>query len=283
MLYNLDEHDSKEIANFLMDKFKISIIPDRFDYSAETISKDSNIKNVEKTAINYLLYKLNSADGIIPEDVNIFQAASLKADLFDNEIILSKKEIETTKEGAEVPAINSAIELNPEAYPEEPVVEQSEDVPVAQEPVIDEDTQKESIPEPEVVPIINELTEVKAVEEKSVVEPKNAPVIEGPAQEIVEEVHNAESETSFAGENPSSEPQPAPVIEDPVKADVAEEPIEGEIAPEKPKNPFSRIVACFTQKPNSGDSISIEATDVKGNNSKEKDSTEEPKKELTDN
>lgn len=231
MLYNLDKHDSKEIANYLMGKFKISIIPDRFDYSVETINKDSSIKNVETTTINYLLYKLNSADGIIPEDVNIFQAASLKADLLDNEIILS------------------------------------EDVPVEEEPVIEEGIQKESIPEPEVAPIIKEPIEVKAVEGEPVVRPEATPVIEGPAQEIVEEVHIAEAETTFVGEEPSLEPEPAHV-------DVVEEPVEGEVEPKKPKNPFSRIVTWFTQKPDSNDSISIEATDVKGKDNK---------KELSDN
>ena len=80
-LTDLGSNDKAKISELLMQKFKINIIPDKFDYSAKSIEDDASVKNVQANTINYVLYKLNSSDGITVEDIGIFQAASVKSDL----------------------------------------------------------------------------------------------------------------------------------------------------------------------------------------------------------
>ena len=80
-LTDLGSNDKAKISELLMQKFKINIIPDKFDYSAKSIEDDTSVKNVQANTINYVLYKLNSSDGITIEDIGIFQAASVKSDL----------------------------------------------------------------------------------------------------------------------------------------------------------------------------------------------------------
>ena len=84
-----------------MQKFKISIIPDKFDYTIHSVEEASNVKSVEINTINYLLFKLNSENGIIPEDIEIFQAASLKTDLVHSDPV-----IEDMPSVEEKPSIN---------------------------------------------------------------------------------------------------------------------------------------------------------------------------------
>ena len=122
LLTSMTQKDGEKIVEVLMEKFKINIIPESFDFTVEDVREDSNIVNVRNNVLNFLLYKLNSHT-LTSNDKEIFDAASVKSLLLSTEDaefqpaipVVSEFESEPTVVEPVIPEHNSSktTDINP--------------------------------------------------------------------------------------------------------------------------------------------------------------------------
>ena len=258
IICDLGAKDKAKITELIMDKFKINIIPEKFDYSVKDVEESSNVNDTTLTSINYFLYKLNSSDGIIPEDMEIFQATSVKSCSLKSD-----------------PEVQNTPLYTPVEEQVENTVNKLEEPMSVVEEVLDDIDDKASGPTHVVEEILdnidNKASEPAPKFDKNFVEatPKEALDITSQEEEpTVEEEKAKEQITISKIEEPAAEEEQA---EEQITASKIEEPV-AEVQPsKKQQNTFSKIVAWFRRPSTSGgESVVIEANDSieKGSNVK---------------
>lgn len=81
VLTTLAQKDSNKISDIIMEQFKINNIPKKFSLTIEDVEHSSANEDINSTAINYFLYKINSSSGLVADDKEIFEAVYIKSSI----------------------------------------------------------------------------------------------------------------------------------------------------------------------------------------------------------
>ena len=210
----LPNKDYQKISELVAEKFKINVIPTSATFTNEDITSNLSISDKRNSAINYIVYKMNSSNGLTVEDKILFEELSIAPTLsvskllpdivISNELIKQEDEILSVEEPIAEPEpveVGSLVETVQEIEP----VEEMENIPT-----------EESIAEPEPVEVgslVETVQEIEPVEEmenipteESIAEPE--PVEVGSLVETVQEIEPVEEMENIPTEESIAEPEP---------------------------------------------------------------------------
>ena len=306
----LPNKDYQKISELVAEKFKINVIPTSATFTNEDITSNLSISDKRNSAINYIVYKMNSSNGLTVEDKILFEELSIAPTLSVSkllpDIVISNELIKQEDEILSVEEMKNIHTEEPIAEPE-PVevgslVEKVQEIEPVEE--MENISTEESIAEPEPVEVgglvetVQEIEPVEGMEniptEESIAEPEptktGSQIKEATPKEVIKSHEDTIPEAQIIKSNFSEVEEPElekieKTIEKPLEklnsSSVENFYEDSETKPpvENPgltqtKKPFSKIVA-WLKKPTRFDSVEIVAETIE--NEEEKNNIENQK------
>ena len=259
----LPNKDYQKISELVAEKFKINVIPTSATFTNEDITSNLSISDKRNSAINYIVYKMNSSNGLTVEDKILFEELSIAPTLsvskllpdivISNELIKQEDEILSVEEPIAEPEpveVGGLVETVQEIEP----VEEMENIPTEESIAEPEPTKtgsqiKEATPKEEVI-----KSHEDTIPEAQIIK-SNFSEVEEPELEKIEKTIEKPLEklNSSSVENFHEDSETKPPVENPGLTQT--------------KKPFSKIVAWF-KKPTRFDSVEIVAETIENEEGK---------------
>ena len=306
----LPNKDYQKISELVAEKFKINVIPTSATFTNEDITSNLSISDKRNSAINYIVYKMNSSNGLTVEDKILFEELSIAPTLsvskllpdivIRNELVKQEDEILSVEEMKNIHTEEPIAE--PEPVEVGSLVEKVQEIEPVEE--MENISTEESIAEPEPVEVgglvetVQEIEPVEGMEniptEESIAEPEptktGSQIKEAAPKEVIKSHEDTIPEAQIIKSNFSEVEEPElekieKTIEKPLEklnsSSVENFYEDSETKPpvENPgltqtKKPFSKIVA-WLKKPTRFDSVEIVAETIE--NEEEKNNIENQK------